>query len=203
MSSDRRRFHHDGTAPSSGILVLVVGASGVGKDALVEGARQALAREAVFAFPERVVTRQPHAAEKHISIAAEDFRAAKERGAFALAWSAHGIHYGIPIAISDDLRAGRVVVANVSRAIIADAKRRFMRVSVVLIECPPALRADRLARRGREAPRDIEHRLNRVVDVFDRSLADVVIDNSGHLEDGVDTLVSMLRTCTSSPSPVA
>ena len=93
-----------------GRLILVVGASGVGKDTLIVGARAACAAEPSVVFPRRVVTRAATAAEDHDSISEEAFRRAAAAGDFALWWEAHGLCYGIPSTITDDIRAGRRVV---------------------------------------------------------------------------------------------
>lgn len=177
-----------------GGVVLVVGPSGAGKDALITGARTKLAHDPTFVFPRRIITRPAHPAEAHISMGQVDFSNAARRGAFALSWLAHGIGYGIPAAINDDVRAGRFVVANVSRTIIADAGRRYMCAPVVLVDCSTEIRAERLAKRGRERPDEILNRLRRTVDGFDRGLANFVIDNGGSPDIGIEHLVAALRT---------
>src|SRR5487761_2171053 len=81
---------------------------------------------------------------------------------FALRWRAHGLDYGIPEDIEDDLARGRIVIANVSRAVIADAAARFP-VRVIAVTAPAAILAARLAGRGRETEADIAARLARDV----------------------------------------
>ena len=87
------------------------------------------------------------------------FERLREAGGFALWWRAHGLLYGIPADISLDLARGRTVVANVSRAVIAEAAARFP-VHVVEVTAPADLLARRLVARGREeselAPADAE-----------------------------------------------
>jgi ribose 1,5-bisphosphokinase PhnN len=53
-----------------------------------------------------------------------------------------------------------VVVANLSRGVLADAAMRF-RLRVLVVTAPPAVLAARLAARGREAATDIAARLQR------------------------------------------
>jgi len=139
------------------MLVLVVGPSGAGKDTLLNAARRALASDGRFRFVRRVITRPADpGGEDHEPIT----EAAFAQRDFALQWQAHGLHYGIPADIATDVMAGLVVVANVSRAIIADAAERFP-VSVIEVTAPPQILAARLAGRGREAAADITARLTR------------------------------------------
>lgn len=176
-----------------GCAVLVVGPSGAGKDALLAVACQELAAEPTFVFVERVISRPPHAAEVHASISAADFQAAASEGAYALTWRAHNLYYGIPATIDGDIRQGRTVVFNASRSIVTDARRRYARVHVTLIDCPIEVRAARLVARGRETLEQIHARLERTIAGFDAASADARIDNSGSLEHGTAALVSTLR----------
>jgi ribose 1,5-bisphosphokinase len=64
------------------------------------------------------------------------FDQAAADGAFALWWAAHGLRYGIPVAIDDDLHAGRTVVCNLSRTVIGGARKRYANVTAVLVTAP-------------------------------------------------------------------
>ncbi|MDX2204292.1 MAG: phosphonate metabolism protein/1,5-bisphosphokinase (PRPP-forming) PhnN [Hyphomicrobiaceae bacterium] len=176
-----------------GTVVLVVGASGVGKDALIAGAAEALAGDARMLFVTRHITRAPHASEAFVSVSEPDFRAGLTRGDYALSWMAHGLGYGIPRDLDTAIAAGRIAVFNASRTAIEPARARYAHVRVVLIDCPVEVRADRIAARGRETRADVAARLARRVDGFEASTADVVIDNSGPIEEGVARLVAALR----------
>jgi ribose 1,5-bisphosphokinase len=175
------------TAIGSGRLVLVVGPSGAGKDTLIDLARAALKDDPTVVFPRRVVTRTASAAEAHDSMSAEAFERAARAGAFALTWDAHGLRYGIPAGIDGDIRAGRTVVCNVSRAIIDAARQRYADVVVALVTAPPELLAARLAARGREG--DIAQRLARA-DAFADIKADCLIATTGAPEAGAAALMA-------------
>ena len=177
-----------------GALVLVVGPSGAGKDALIAGARELMAGDTRFVFPDRVITRPPHDAEEHGSLSEADFAEAEQQGCFAFTWQAHGLYYGVPASIDQTIRDGRVVVVNGSRTIGDTVRQRYSNVSFILIECPLDIRAARLALRGRESETDIHARLARTVSAFDPAAADVRIDNSGSLADGARALAAALTS---------
>jgi phosphonate metabolism protein PhnN/1,5-bisphosphokinase (PRPP-forming) len=109
---------------------------------------------------------------------------------FALSWQAHGLRYGIPADIEGDLAAGRVVVASVSRTVIAAATQRF-RVRVIQITAPPDLLAARLLDRGREAASDVAERLARSIALPTGIPVETVI-NDATVERGAAQLVSVL-----------
>jgi ribose 1,5-bisphosphokinase len=138
-----------------GRLVVVVGPSGAGKDTLIACARGRLAGDPVIVFPLRIVTRAASAAEDHRTISDRDFATAAEAGAFAFWWEAHGLKYALPAGIDDDVRAGRTVVCNVSRGIVAALRRRYACLDVVLVTAPAEVLAARLAARGRASNGDI------------------------------------------------
>ncbi len=174
------------------MLVLVVGASGAGKDTLIEAAHAALEGDGRFRFVRRVVTRPViEGGEKHESVTDEEFDRRAEAGHLALQWRAHGLRYGLPGSIARDLEAGRVVVANVSRATIPQLAQRF-RVHVVEVTAPSEIRARRIAQRGREDADDLARRLARSI-VLPLPVERDTIVNAGTVEEGAKQLVAMLN----------
>ena len=119
-----------------GHLVLVVGPSGAGKDTLLDLVRAATANDAGITVARRVVTRAATSTEDHDSVSDSAFDDAVANGDFAIWWTAHGNKYGIPRAADDAIRAGRTVLCNVSRAVVAPARARYARVTVVLVTAP-------------------------------------------------------------------
>ncbi|MFE1599982.1 phosphonate metabolism protein/1,5-bisphosphokinase (PRPP-forming) PhnN [Methylobacterium sp. ID0610] len=172
-----------------GGFVLVVGPSGAGKDTLIRLAREALAGEPRFVFPRRLVTRPPSAHEDNDEIAEADFAAGEAGGRFALSWRAHGLGYALPGETGILAEAGRIVVVNVSRRVVAEARMRLKRVSVVAVTAPPAVLAQRLAARRRPEDGDIAARLARAAP----DEADLTIVNTGPPEAGAALLVAHLR----------
>lgn len=181
-----------------GLLVLVVGPSGSGKDTLLAGAAAELAADPRFAFARRTVTREA-ANEDHETVDVPTFLARMRAGDFALHWEAHGLHYGVPATELAPLAADGIVVANVSRGIIAEAAGRFSTV-VVEITAGEALRAARLAERGRETGVAIAQRLARQVEpppgVPLRRLS-----NDGSIRQGIAALVATLAQLVESRAP--
>jgi len=141
------------------MLIAVVGPSGAGKDTLMDIARAALADDPRFVFARRVITRPADAGgEAHEAVSEDEFEA--RLPGFALHWSAHGLRYAIPGSVEAEMAAGRVVIANLSRRVLAEAATRY-RLRVLEITAPVALRAARLAARGREDAADLAARLAR------------------------------------------
>ncbi len=173
-----------------GRLVLVVGPSGAGKDTLIDLARAACAGDAQVAFVRRVVTREASAFENNAQVTPEAFALARARGAFAVDWEAHGLSYALPGSIDDDIRAGRSVVANISRTVISTLRAAYANVVVVSITAPPEVLAQRLAARGRATDGPVGERLHRRVD---GAVPDVTIQNVGRAEDHADELVRAIR----------
>lgn len=177
-----------------GRLVLVVGPSGAGKDALLTAARAALAEDRQMIFARRVVTRPcVSPSEDHDCTDMNIFTALETAGGFLLSWRAHGLAYGIPAHHLADLAAGRTVVANVSRGVIEMAEAIGVAVTVILVTAGPLLRARRIAARGRESAADSAERLARDVPVVTRTAKLVEIRNDGALEEATRSLVAALR----------
>lgn len=145
---------------TGGTLFLVVGPSGVGKDGLIQAACPRLLPHG-FVFPRRWITAPEDRGEDHIPVSCADFDEAVARGFLDMSWTAHGLRYGIPAAVRQDLRAGLHVVVNASRSVLADARARFPRLRVVHVTAPTHVVRLRLLERGRESAAEIEARLQR------------------------------------------
>lgn len=183
-----------------GTLILVVGPSGAGKDTLIDAARAALSDDPRFHFPQRDITRPAEAGgEDHNPVDIPTFEARRAAGAYALSWGAHGLFYGVPIAISDTLAAGTSVVVNVSRSVIEEARERFPPTAVVSLSVPEAVLRRRLAVRGRETAEQIEARVARAaaVPVSGANVFEVVND------DTVETAVTRFLTALEAAAALA
>jgi phosphonate metabolism protein PhnN/1,5-bisphosphokinase (PRPP-forming) len=191
--------------PDGARLILVVGPSGAGKDSVMRGARAALADRRDVVFPRRVITRPPDASggEDHEPCAPDVFRQRVAAGDFALHWQANGLDYGVPEAIDRDLAAGKAVVVNVSRAIVADTEVRYPGLCVCVVTASAAVRAGRLQQRGRESVADIASRLERATAFTVAARHVREIDNDGPLEASVALLVETILSCLAAAQPPA
>ena len=174
-----------------GRLILVVGPSGAGKDTLLGLAKAACANDHDIVFARRVVTREASSFEDNAQLSGYEFLAAVGRGEFAIHWEAHGHHYGLPRHINDGIRAGRTVVANVSRTVIERMRRMYANVVVVTVTAPADVLAERLAMRSRASDGAPQDRLARKV--ADDVVPDKTIVNVSSAEFHARQLVQIIR----------
>ena len=174
-----------------GRLILVVGPSGAGKDTLLGLAKAACADDGDIVFARRVVTREASSFEDNAQLSEADFIAALGRGEFAMHWEAHGHRYGLPCGIDDDIRAGRTVVANVSRTVIEPMRRAYANVVVVSITAPADVLAHRIAMRARASDGASRDRLTR--NVADDAAPDKTVVNVGSADFHARQLAQIIR----------
>ncbi|WP_323014657.1 phosphonate metabolism protein/1,5-bisphosphokinase (PRPP-forming) PhnN [Devosia sp.] len=177
-----------------GSLVLVVGPSGVGKDTLIAGARQALDGDKRFSFVRRLATpASGSGGDEHDEIEPALFAEVEAAGRLALCWEAHERRYGLPLGVDTDIALGRIVVASVSRHAVTLARARYPNAAVVLITAEISRRAERLLKRGRENSGQVTARLARESPPVPAGVDPVIIDNSGPLAIGITAFVMALR----------
>jgi ribose 1,5-bisphosphokinase len=185
----------DNTRRGPGCFVLILGPSGAGKDTLMNAVRRDLSHRADIHFVTRVVTRPPDESEQSIAVSETEFSDRAARGAFCLIWEAHGLRYGIPVEVDRLLRSGETAVANVSRGIIADVRRRYARSAVVLVDAPEETRRRRLLERSREDAATIAERVDRRVQTGHDGEPDVRIINDGAVAASVEQLKKVILDC--------
>lgn len=147
-------------------LVYLMGASGSGKDTLLRLLRSTLAAHEPALIAHRYVTRPSSADEPSVALSVAEFQRRVALGCFALHWYSHGLHYGIGIEIDNWLAAGALVVINGSRAYLPEACRRYPDLTAVEVTTDPAVLAERLAKRGRENPEQIQERLRQATRTY-------------------------------------
>ena len=179
-----------------GILFLVVGNSGSGKDTLIRAVveRYPLDRKQILT-PKRYITRKPSETESNISITPKKFRNLSQEGEFALEWHIYGLSYGVSAIIDDWLYSGHPVIINVSRKIIQDARAKYNNVKVIFIDVPLEISIKRLNDRGRETGDRLNERIERARTHQTYEAADFILDNSGVLENAVDDLLNYILSC--------
>ena len=182
----------------AGGFVFVVGPSGAGKDTLLAIARSRLSADNRFVFPRRLVTRTSSVWEDHNTISEHEFERGEAEGRFTLSWRAHGHGYALPGSCLTDVEAGCLVICNVSRTLIGDARRRLPNVAVVEITAPLQILATRLAQRNRSEDASLEDRLARSREIGPFR-TDLTIVNDGSPEAGAEQLVAFLRNRIQSP----
>ena len=179
----------------SGVVVAIVGPSGAGKDSLMRAAARRLAGDPDFVFVRRTVTRASDENEDHDTLTPEAFALAERAGAFALTWGAHGLFYGVPAGVEAEVAAGRIAIANLSRAAIPAMRARFARSRVVLVTASEATLAARLAARGRESGDGRQGRLIRAQSIAISAPPDYIVVNDGPLDESGQRLHAFLMGC--------
>ncbi|MEC7259809.1 MAG: phosphonate metabolism protein/1,5-bisphosphokinase (PRPP-forming) PhnN [Pseudomonadota bacterium] len=173
-----------------GTLFLVVGPSGVGKDTLLDGAREVLGGYAYYRFCQRYITRDAAAGgEDYLPVSETEFAAMLEQGAFFHHWDAHGLRYGVPADVLDDLNRGVHVILNGSRRELANMAALYPETVVISIEASPEIIAERLLARGRETRDEIQKRISRQAEVPQVGRAVIRVRNEMGREAGIHALV--------------
>jgi ribose 1,5-bisphosphokinase len=187
-----------------GAFVGVVGPSGAGKDSVMAGAKALLHYQPSIIFPQRIVTRAPDATERNTELSPREFDLVNASGGFSLAWTAHNLSYAVPADVDADVAQGRIVVVNVSRAVVPALRHRYVRGLVAFIDAPADVRRARISQRGRENSGAVDERLAREVASFLPADADILIDNSGSIDDAAralaDYLASLMNVSASAQS---
>jgi ribose 1,5-bisphosphokinase len=167
-------------------LIVVVGASGVGKDTVISAWLAALPAGQRPHRAQRVITRPAgDDSEPHEAVELTAFLALQAAGALALVWTAHGLHYGIRSTELAPLARGQWVVMNGSRAHLAELRALAPDAQVVEVVADAATRLARLQARGREPPGPRLDRLRRCVA---EPAADFRLHNDGDLRAAVRQL---------------
>ena len=149
---------------ASGRLIYLIGPSGAGKDTLLWEASRRLSHRGNVRFPRRVITRPRDQRGDDVRELYEwadeaRFRSREMHGDFLVTWRSHGLAYGLPGSIREDLADRRDVVVNGSRGALDRARAAVERIQPVYIWADANTLAQRLRQRGREDEADIERRI--------------------------------------------
>lgn len=188
----------DAAPAPSGMMVVVVGPSGAGKDTLIGRAAAYFSGRTDVHFARRVITRGADAGgEDHVSVSEGGFDAMQRAGSFAVSWEAHGLKYGIPAAVRQELSEGNIVIANGSRSVLDQFNAAFSNLTIINVTAGPEVLAERLEARGRETRADILKRLERGSLTVEGDFTVVTIDNSGTLDEATHQMITTLETILS------
>jgi ribose 1,5-bisphosphokinase len=176
-----------------GILFLMVGNSGSGKDTLIRGIQEQFPPNLnKILVPQRYITRPPSKSEHNLSISPRKYNKMAKKGKFALEWQIYGLDYGVPKVIEDWLESGHPVIVNVSRTVINDARDKYKNLKVIFIYVPFEVSINRLQERGREIGERLKERIERARKNQDCDAADLIVDNSGDIEDTIKALLNYI-----------
>lgn len=180
---------------SEGIFFFVVGPSGAGKDALIDGAKTALSTSERYVFAQRTITRLANSpGEKHHAISETEFIDAEKKGHFLISWHAHGLHYGLSKTLLEDIQHGQHVIANGSRTVIQQLATLVPRLIVIEITAPVDVLAQRIAKRGRETVAEIQARLSRQAPLNTANIEYYQVMNDETVEEGISRFITVLGT---------
>jgi ribose 1,5-bisphosphokinase len=172
-------------------LFYVIGASGVGKDSLMDYARTHINGSLPLLFAHRYITRPAKEGnENHVYISPEEFILRRDNDLFALHWVSHGLHYGIGKEIDTWMDKGFNVVVNGSRQYLPVAAGYYPDLVTVVIEADPEVIRRRLEKRGRETAAEIQQRIQRQPSITATTAGYIGIRNDGPLEEAGNALIA-------------
>ena len=176
-------------------LIYLMGASGSGKDTVLRHIRAALLPNDAIVIAPRTITRASSPDESNVELSDADFDRTVAAGQFALHWQANGLRYGIDRQLDDWLTHGKTVIVNGSRHHLAAASRRYPYLHAVEIRVDPAILRSRLAQRARESAENIEQRLHRGAQGYERPAGTsfLMLENNGAPTDAATRLLNLAR----------
>ena len=179
----------------SGLLYYVIGASGVGKDSLLNYVRPLLANHPVL-IAHRYITRPVElTGENHVQLSDAEFLKRQTYGCFLFTWQSHALHYGIGKEVELWLSQGLNVVINGSRGYLEEATAIWPEIKPVLVTVSLDKLQQRLEARGRENAAQIQERLKRAAEFAELSHPNLItLSNDGELKEGGEKLYTLLTT---------
>ena len=182
VKQDRSRF-----------LIFVVGTSGSGKDSVMRETVAYLTQSGVPAqILKRIITRTPNKNEQSNFLAVDEFK--KRKSEFALSWNIYDNWYGIPWnAINIAYENNSLLLINVSRGVLNEARVLFPSSRIVLVTVPKEIAESRIRNRGREDQEGMNIRLTRMSKQVDMPSPSIVVNNSGDLKDTARVLGEFLK----------
>ncbi|MEA1913911.1 MAG: AAA family ATPase [Campylobacterota bacterium] len=166
-------------------IVLIVGASGVGKDTLLKNIKDNI--EATFV--KRYITREPDNNESNYYVDEEAFEALDGENYFISTWKAHNNRYGIAAA---HIKTGLNIIS-ISRGAIKDFENRYDEVTTINITIPKEELFKRLKKRGRESDEEIAKRIKRSYPLID-TVNLIEFDNSKSIEESSQEFIKLLQS---------
>jgi ribose 1,5-bisphosphokinase len=174
-------------------LIYVIGPSGAGKDSVLQALREIWQELPPAYWTRRTITRpvQPEG-EAHENVTPPEFERLCSEGAFAMAWRANELSYGVRTEELIALSQGYCVFVNGSRAYLPQIMARWPSCTVVQISASPDVLLQRLNRRNRESTQAISQRMARTVEV-ELPQSAISIVNDGSLQEAAQSLLTRLQ----------
>ncbi|MCK4848935.1 MAG: hypothetical protein KAT16_07930, partial [Candidatus Heimdallarchaeota archaeon] len=136
--------------------------------------------------------RTPDKNEESNFLAVDEFK--KRKSEFALSWNIYDNWYGIPWnAINIAYENNSLLLINVSRGVLNEARVLFPSSRIVLVTVPKEIAESRLRNRGREDQEGMNMRLTRMSKQVDMPTPSIVVNNSGDLRDTARVLGEFLK----------
>ena len=165
-------------------IILIVGASGVGKDTLL----RSIQNKVEVNFIKRYITRKPDSNEANYYIDTEAFQRLQKDGFFISTWEAHANKYGIA---KNQIIEGLNIIS-ISRGAIKDFEEKFENVITIEITLPKDVLYKRLKNRARENEEEIQKRLARVYEKIEAKNI-IQFDNSNTIELSCANFITLLK----------
>jgi len=184
------------TAP--GRVIYLMGASGSGKDSLINYALEHFPGEPSFLVARRYVTRKGnHDCRHDLPVSVEEFSRLRQSGFFSLAWESYNCNYGIAREIEGFLARGLDVIINGSRRYLPTARQQYPELLAVLVRTTADRRRRRLRARRRDRPLELKERLASEDSHFplpDQETENFhIISNNGPLHQAGDRFIALLQ----------
>jgi len=176
----------------SKLLVFVVGTSGSGKDSVMRETVAYLTENGVPAqILKRMITRTPDKYEESNFLPVDEFL--RRKNEFALSWNIYDNWYGIPwVSINVVYENSSLVLINVSRGVLYEARRLFPSSLIILVTAPKEIAKSRIKNRGREDHKGMSKRLTRMSMDVDIPSPSKIVNNAGVLQDTAKKLGEFL-----------
>ncbi len=177
-------------------LYYVIGASGSGKDTLLNGLYNKISenKRNKYLFVQRYVTRKQNICTSKsfdISLSKEEFLRLEKEGFFSLSWQSYENLYGIPKSIEHDLEMGKTLFINGSRTYLQKALEIYPHMKILCIKANIADIEKRLHSRGRERNDELKQRLANASLPIKHPC--IQLKNSGTIEELISSCIDKLN----------
>ncbi len=180
----------------TGLLFLLVGPSGAGKNTLLN---RVLERVADCTQMPTATTRPPRMGEiegkHHFFLTEDDFRRLIEQGAFAEWQKVHSNRYGtLKATVEEGIRSGKLYIADIDFIGTSALKEQYPDnvISIFIIPSSIAILEQRIRQRGMDSEEEIARRLQRVPsELLFKEKSDYVVINDD-LEAATEQIIGII-----------